>query len=271
MRITIEEIGGRSSGKPYETQEIMAVVMARALRDGEMVGTGAGSAVARAACRLAQLLHAPSLSYLAGGSGAINPYSEPLPASSCDYGNLLCEAVIPIADMINSVGSNRVDVFFCGGLQVDKHGNLNLSLVGDPARPSLRGPGSAALPLLASARRTIIFMPDHNPRSFVEKVSFITAPGFLDGGESWRKVKAEGRYPGDGPALLVSNLGVFDFEEESKAMRLVSLHPNITLEAVIAATGFELIIPPEVPTTSPPNPTELRLLRELDQARLLKG
>ncbi len=269
MQITIEEIGGRR-GKGFETQELMAAVMSRALKDGEMVGTGAGSAVARAACRLAQLLHAPNLSFLAGGSGAYNPYSEPLMPSSCDYSQLLCDAVVPVADVITSITGGKVDLFFYGGLQVDKYGNVNLSLIGDPARPTLRGPGSAALPFMTSARSGIIFMTDHSPRSFVEKVSFITAPGFLDGGESWRAARAEGRIMGNGPTLLVSPLAVLDFEEESKAMRLVSLHPNVTLEQVQAATGFELIIPPDVPTTQPPTPTELRLLRELDQYRLLK-
>ena len=271
MRITIEEIRGRSSGRPYEIQELMAAVMSRALKDGEIAGTGAGSAVARAACRLAQLQHAPNLSYVAGGSGAFNPFSEPLPPSSCDYSNLLCEAVIPLPDLIMTVANGKLDVFFCGGLQVDKHGNLNLSLIGDPAKPILRGPGSAALPFLSAARRTIIFMTDHSHRSFVEKVSFVTAPGFLDGGESWRKAKAEGKILGGGPALVVSPLAVLDFEEESKAMRLVSVHPEVTVEQVQAATGFALVIPPEVPTTVPPTPTELRLLRELDQQHILRG
>src|SRR4051794_29476030 len=111
MRISFEEIRGRSSGRPYETQELMAAVMSRALKDGEIAGTGAGSAVARAACRLAQLQHAPNLSYVAGGSGAFNPFSEPLPASSCDYSNLLCETVIPLPDLIMTVANGKLDVF----------------------------------------------------------------------------------------------------------------------------------------------------------------
>ncbi|HEX2909718.1 MAG TPA: CoA-transferase [Chloroflexia bacterium] len=270
MRISIEEIGGRGS-RAYEVQELMATVLARSLRDGEMVGTGAGSALARAACRLAQLSHAPDLSFVAGGSGAINPLLEPLTASSCDYANLDCEAILPLADVIEMIASGRCDVFCYGGLQVDKFGNVNLSLIGDPDRPQLRGPGSAALPLVANVGRNLIFMTDHSPRSFVEKVAFVTAPGYLDGGESWRKAKAEGNYRGNGPALVVSNLGVFDFEEETKAMRLVSLHPNITLDQLKAATGFELIIPADIPVTPLPDKREQRILRELDSSRLLKG
>lgn len=271
MRITWEEIGPRSS-KPYETQELMAIVMSRQLKNGEAVGTGAGSAIARAACRLAQLRQAPDLSYVAGGSGGINPYLEPLVASSCDYGNLDCEAVLPLLDVISSVAGGKFDTFFYGGLQVDKYGNVNLSVLGDDfAHPKLRGPGSAALPLFSMIQRGIIFMTDHSPRSFVKKVSFRTAPGFLDGGDSWRKARAEGLAPGDGPTLVISNLAVMDFEEESKAMRLVSVHPNITLEQVKAATGFELIIPPNIPVTAPPDAEEIRLLRQIDDAGVLRG
>ena len=100
---------------------------------------------------------------------------------------------------------------------------------------------------------------------------FRTAPGFLDGGDSWRKAKEEGLAPGGGPALVISNLAVMDFEEESKAMRLVSVHPNVTVEQVKAATGFELIIPHSIPITAPPDAEEIRLLREIDDAGLLRG
>lgn len=270
MHISFEEIGGRGLGKPFETPELMAVVMSRHLRDNELVGTGAGSAMARAACRLAQLLHAPGLSYLAGGSGAVNPLLDPLAASSCDYANLLCESTLNLAELISSIPAGRVDVFFYGGLQVDRYGNVNLSVVGDPARPKLRGPGAVALPLVGAARRGVIFMTDHSPRSFVEKVSFVTAPGFLDGPETWEKARAEGQIEGDGPALVVSPLAVLDFEETSRRMRLVSVHPGVTVEQVRAATGFELIIPADVPETIPPTPTEIRLLRDLDAEGLLR-
>jgi len=250
----------------------MAAIMSRQLQNGQTVGTGAGSAVARAACRLAQLTHAPDLTFVAGGSGAVNPYLEPLAASSCDYANLDCEAILPMADLVSTVARGKLELFFYGGLQVDKFGNVNLSLLGDdPARPKLRGPGSAALPLFSQIKHGIIFMTDHSPRSFVEKVSFRTAPGFLEGGDSWRTAKAEGLVLGEGPAMVVSNLAVLDFEEESKAMRLVSLHPNVTLEQLRTATGFELIIPDNVPATAPPSPEELRTLREIDQSRLLKN
>ncbi len=270
MNITFEVISDSRNNKPAPL-EFMACVLSRQLKDGEMAGTGAGSAVARAACRLAQLTHAPNLNYVAGGSGAVNPYLEPLVQSSCDYTNLICESTLAMGEVIGPFAAGKADVFFYGGMQVDRFGNVNLSVIGDFDKPKVRGPGSAALPLLANARRAIIFMTDHSPRTFVEKVAFRTAPGFLDGGDSWRKAKAEGLVKGDGPALVVSTLAVMDFEEDSKAMRLVSVHPGVTVDQVKAATGFELSIPAEVPVTKAPTGQELEILRSLDQDGILRS
>ncbi len=270
MRFSFEEIPSRQS-KSYQPLELMAVLMSRNVKNGEVVGTGAGSAVARAACRLAQLTHAPDLSFLAGGSGAVNPLLDPLTPSSCEYANLDCEAVLPMADVVSSVINGKVNVFFYGGLQVDKFGNINLSLLGeDPQRPKLRGPGSAALPFFSGIPRGIIFMPDHSPRSLVEKVDFITAPGFLQGGESWRAAREQGLVSGNGPALVITNLAVMDFEEQTKSMRLLSVHPGNRIDQVRAATGFELLIEGNIPETLPPTGEELRILREIDRGGLLK-
>jgi glutaconate CoA-transferase subunit B len=262
MQIRLETIDRPRKG--YSILELMACVMSRTLKDGTTVGTGAGSAVARAACRLAQLTHAPNLNYLAGGSGAVNPLLDPLVASSCDYTNYICESVVTMSDVIGSIPTGTTDLFFCGGLQVDRYGNVNLSVIGDYNKPRLRGPGSAALPLMAGARHFIIFMTDHSPRSFVEKVDFRTAPGFLEGGESWRTAKTQDLIRGEGPLLVISPLAVLDFEEESKTMRLLSVHPGKTVEEVGAATGFSLIVPEKMPETIPPSPEELQLLRSFD-------
>jgi glutaconate CoA-transferase, subunit B len=265
MRIEIEEIGGRGGNRPYYPQELMAVVMARALKDGEMVGTGAGSAATRAACRLAQLTHAPNLNFISGGIGAINPYLEPLVPSSSDYANLLCQSVIAISDFVNGFAAGRLDAFFYSGLQVDQYGNVNLNRIGE-----MYGPGAAALPLVAAVKRPMIFMNEHSPRTFVPKVSFITAPGYLDGGEQWDKARTEGKITGGGPALVVSSLAVLDFAPDSHRMRLVSIHPGVTLEQVRENTGFELIVPENVPETVAPTPAEMNILRQIDEGRVLR-
>ncbi len=266
-QIVLEEISG---GNAYSVQELMTTTLAHYLHDGEMVGTGAGSALARAACRLAQLTHAPNLSYVAGGSGAINSELAPLVASSGDYTNLICEAVVPMGDWVGSLSRGGFDTYIATGLQIDKYGNVNLSLLGDQAKSSLRGPGGGVLAMLTATKRIIYFFPNHSPHIFVPKVDFRTAPGFLDGSTSWLKAKADGLYAGSGPALVISNLGVMDFEPETKTMRLIAVHPGVTLQQLQTATGFELVIPPKGAYTSVPTQHELEVLREMDENGLLR-
>lgn len=264
MQIPIEEIGGRGGNRPYYSQELIAVVLSRFLKDGEVVGTGAGSAAARTACRIAQLSHAPSLFFVSGGIGAVNPYLEPLVPSSSDYSNLLCESTLAISEFVNGFAAGRLDVFFYSGLQVDRYGNVNLNRIGE-----MRGPGAAALPLVGAVKRPIIFMNEHSPRTFVEKVAFVTAPGYLDGGEKLAQAQAT-KTLRNGPLAVVSSLAVMDFEPVSHRMRLVSVHPNVTVEEVQAATGFELVMPESVPTTALPTAQEMRLLRQIDEQRILR-
>ncbi|CAA7601107.1 Coenzyme A transferase family I [Acididesulfobacillus acetoxydans] len=252
--------------KAYSAAELMTVVMARHLRDGEVAVMGAVSMIPMAACRLAQETHAPNLSYIAGGSGAVNPRLEPLVFSSCAAENLRADAMLPLPDVILLEGhGKRFDVFFGGGLQIDKYGNCNLVCVGDWHNPLLKGPGTVGLPFLPRAGRAVLYTTAHNARTFVEKVDFNSGPGFLDGPETWL---GQG-LPGEGPALVVTPLCVFDFEERSKVMRLKSLHPGVSREEVVRNTGFRPALPPEVPVTPEPTLSELVILRRLDAAGVL--
>lgn len=240
--------------------QIMAAVIAHALNDGERVVMGANSLIPLAAARLAQLAHAPNLTILTGASGGVNTLVDPLVPSSGDYANLVAEAVLPFPEVLMLQMSGHTDVFFAGGLQIDKRGNCNLAFVGDSSQPSLRGPGSAGLPWAQHSARTIIYTTTHSPRVFVPQVDFVSYPG-------WGKTAAQsGRH---GPDLVVTPLAAMDFTEAGE-MRLVSLHPGVTLEQVAQSTGFDLIVPDgEVPTTQLPTSTELQILRDLDPDGLL--
>ena len=101
-------------------------------------------------------------------------------------------------------------------------------------------------------------MARHDRHAFVPKVDFVCGAGFLDGGDS----RTARGLPEGGPKLVVSPLGVFDFEPKSKAMRIKSLHPGVTLEAVTKATGFALVVDGTPPVTPMPTPEELAILRE---------
>ena len=246
----------------YSTAELMAAVMARQLRDDEVAIMGAVSALPQAACRLAQLTTAPGLWFIAGGSGAVNPHLEPLVASSCDERLLDADAVMPLPDVILLEGRGDViDVFFAGGLQIDPHGNCNLGPVGPWARPTLRGPGGVGLPFVSRAGRVVIYSMSHDRRTFVERVDFVSGPGFTGD---------RAHLPGGGPALIVTPLCTMDFDPVTHRARLVSLHPGVTLAEVLEATGFTPGLREPLEITPPPTPEELAILRRLDPAGLLQ-
>ncbi len=266
----------------YTIGELLAYNLARELRDDDVALTGANNMLPVAACRLAQLTHAPNLTFIGGGGGAINSLVEPLVASSCDYSYLAAEATIALPDLITLQGRpGFISVFFAGGMQVDQYGNCNLSSIGLGPRPTLRGPGAASLPFMATFGRTIIYLAAHTSRIFVPKVDFRTGPGFLSGPEAFADAQAnihspQGVFPrpipltSTGPALVATPLCMLDFDPATRQMSLRSLHPGVTLEQVQQNTGFDLLIPADVPTTPIPTPAIVRQIRAFDTERLLQ-
>jgi glutaconate CoA-transferase subunit B len=239
--------------RSYSSTELMAVAIARALRDGEVVVMGAVPALPLAACRLARALHAPSLSYLVGGSGTVNPDPEALTTQSCDPHLAGGPCTLPLPEVVLLEGRGDVlDVFCAGGLQIDAHGNCNLVCVGDRERPKLRGPGSVGLPFLTAVRRVVAYTFSHTPRTFVERVDFVSGAG----------ARTE---------LVVTPLALLDLDPGSRRLRLASVHPGASVEEVQAQTGFELVVPAVVPETQRPTDVELAELRRLDPAGVLSA
>jgi glutaconate CoA-transferase subunit B len=239
---------------------IMASVISRALKDGERVVMGANSLLPMAAARLAQQTHAPNVIIIAGASGGVNTLVEPLVPSSGDYANLVAEAVLPFPEVLMLQMSGHTDVFFAGGLQIDRYGNCNLAYVGEAQHPTLRGPGSAGVPWAQNSARTILYTTSHTRRVFVPRVDFVSYPG-------WNA--STGGTGRGGPQLVVTPLAVMDFGDGGR-MRLVSLHPGVTVDEVRENTGFDLLMPDaDVPSTPGPSVLELRLLREMDPDALL--
>lgn len=245
--------------------ELMAVVMARHLRDGEVVVMGAVPLLPLAACRLAKARHAPGLWFIVGGSGTVNPEPDGLPGSSCDPRLSPAPCTLPLPDVVLLEGRGDVlDVFCAGGLQIDPYGNCNLVGVGDRARPRLRGPGSVGLPFLPVVRRSILYTLSHSPRTFVERLDFVSGAGHPARDDQRRPYRREG------PSLVVTPMATLDFAPESGRMRLASVHPGVRVEDVVAATGFELVVPASVPQTPPPTEEELAQLRRLDPQGALR-
>jgi glutaconate CoA-transferase, subunit B len=252
-----------TSSAPYTPSELLAVMSARLLRDGETVFAGVGIPLLSAT--LAQRLHAPGLTILFEG-GTIGAFIEPgkLPASTNEQRcTRRANMVLSSTDVLLLLQRGYVDVGFMGGAQIDQYGNLNSSLIGTPERPATRLPGSGGGNDIASLTRMIVAMK-HEKRRFVERVDFVTSPGFLSGGGSRR---AAGLAAG-GMFRVVTDLGLFGFDEASERMKLLALHPGSSADAVQANTGFALPIPAALPVTDPPAENELAVLRHLDPDRL---
>jgi len=150
-----------------------------------------------------------------------------------------------------------------GGAQIDQYGNLNSSFIGDPQHPATRLPGTGGGNDIASLTQMIVAMK-HEKRRFVDRVDFVTSPGFLTGGDSRREA---GLVVG-GMYRVVTDLGILGFEERSKRMRLEALHPGVMADEVQANTGFELLAAADLRVTDPPTENELAVLRDLDPDQL---
>jgi glutaconate CoA-transferase subunit B len=253
----------------YHIDEFMAIILSRDLMDGELGEMGAYSEIPMAACKLARLLHAPNLNWWCSATSYLNP-TGPLHHSSTDHRNIMgAEAVLHMNEAL-FYAVPHYDFFFLGGMQVDRFGNVNLTVIGDWKKPKLRGPGCAALPgVTALPIRSYIYMNRHDTRSFVEELDFVSGVGYLSGGDSRREI---GLPEGGGPCLVVSPLAVMDFEDKTKRMRVKSLHPGISMEEVTQNTGFELVLPETISETPCPKEEEIRVLRkEVDPYGVLRG
>jgi glutaconate CoA-transferase subunit B len=252
------------SADSYSAAELIAILLARELRDGE-VGVAAVSALSIAACLLAQRRHAPSLTFLTT-TGAVNPKPRALYHSPSDARYLHGAEAIGDFYEVFEYCEHGVDVMIYSGMQIDRFGNLNLTWIDADGR-RVRGSGLANVSHAATARRWLIYKTTHTRRDLVERVDFRTAPGHIDGPGA----RARLGLPGGGPTLCVTPLCTFDFDPATAAMRLRSLHPGVTFEEVAARTGFAVARPAELPTTPAPSAEELALLREIDPTGVLRG
>jgi glutaconate CoA-transferase subunit B len=175
-----------------------------------------------------------------------------------------------MADIMETCQRGLIDYTFLGGAQIDAHGNLNSTFIGeDYARPKVRLPGSGGANDLGSLCWRILVMTQHDPRRFVERVDFITTPGFLAGPGAR---EAAGLPAGTGPYKVITDLCVMGFDPQTCRMRVESLHRGVTMDDVRARTGFEIGAADAVSETEPPADRQLHVLRtEVDPHRYIIG
>ena len=248
-------------------QELLAVMASRQLEGVSSVFAGVGVPLLAAA--LARSTHSPDLIIVVeGGSIGLDPKPGMLPISTNEMRTAHRATMLPgITDTFLLAQRGLLEVGFVGGAQIDRHGNLNSSVVGDYIGPRVRLPGSGGANDIITSCRRVIVATMHEPRRFVPKVDFITSPGYLEGGESRREAGLIfGRV-----ARVVTDLGILGFDAESKAMRLEALHPRVTVEQVAENTGFELLMAEEIGVTEGPTEDELGVLRGLEGYRSASG
>jgi len=153
-----------------------------------------------------------------------------------------------------------VDVGFVGAAQIDEYGNINTTYIGDFEHPTVRLPGSGGGNDIVSSAKRIVIIMTHEKRKMVKKLDYLTSPGHLDGPGA----RERAGLLGGGPSLVVTNLCQMDFDPETKRIRLATIHPGVTLQEIKENTGFDLIMPENVPTTEPPTYEELAILRAID-------
>ena len=208
---------------------------------------------------LAQKTHAPDLVILFE-AGGISPRLPEMPISVGDS-RTFYQAVKAggMCDIMEACARGLVDYTFLGGAQIDAYGNLNSTVIGDYEHPKVRLPGSGGANDFASfCWRTMVITPQDR-RRFVEKVDFITTPGWITGGSSREE---SGLPPGSGPYRIITDMAVMGFEETSKRMIVLSLNPGSTQEKVQENCGFELLWADDIRETPPPEEEELKILRE---------
>jgi len=246
--------------KDYTIDEIMTVLMAREVRNDDIMIVGVATPMVWAAFTLAKVTHAPNAiyHYIMGNTFVLEPrqvsllYLEMNTARAYRFQD-------SVECTLESLPSDKLTTIeFFRPAQIDQYGNTNNICIGDWDKPKIRLPGAAGILDFSMfyARGSFLYTPRHDNRTFVptEKLDFISGVGFPDG-----KISICG---GSGPQCVITNLAYLDFDDTTRRMRIKSIHPGVDIETVKKSTGFELVIPESLKETIPPKKKEIELLRE---------
>ncbi|MBB2898977.1 CoA-transferase subunit beta [Pseudomonas sp. AS2.8] len=245
----------------FTTNEMMTVAAARRLGNGSVCFVGIG--LPSTAANLARLTHAPDV-VLIYESGPIGAKPSVLPLSIGD-GELAetADTVVPTGEIFRYwLQGGRIDVGFLGAAQVDRFGNINTTVIGDYHQPKVRLPGAGGAPEIAGSAKEVLIILKQSHRSFVDKLAFITSVGFGEGGDHRQQLGL----PGKGPTAIITDLCIMEPEAGTHEFVVTALHPGVTREQVVAATGWAIRFADQVATSAAPTATELDALRDL-QAR----
>jgi glutaconate CoA-transferase, subunit B len=228
----------------YTPEELMAVTVAREVRDFETVGVGAVSPIPAAGCILAKHMNAPHSTLIILDCAEYYPF----PAGS--------------SELHFMAQRGELDLFFLSGIQIDRQGNFNLHVIGDYNSPTVRMAGAYGSAMLYyMAHRVILFRDQHTKRVFVEKVDFVTGAG----------VTPENVYREGGPALVITPKAVLGWSKIAGEWTLEKFQPGSSVEDVKDNTGFTLPVSSAVHMNPKPTAEELHILRTLVKEKMTRS
>lgn len=252
---------GEKYASDYSLSELLVATAARQINDGDVVFVGVG--IPGLAAGLAKLTHAPNI-VMAMESGSIGsqPYRVVLGiGDNACVENAICTT--SLWRLFSDQQRGFFDLGMVGGAQVDKYGNVNSTVIigkGTYHRPQIRLPGSGGANDIASSARKTIILINMEKRRFLERVDYITSPGYLEGFDSREKAGL----PGGGPEAIITDKCVMRFDPVSKEAYVDSLHPGVTVEEVRSLVSWELKLASHVKETEPPTEEQVKITRILD-------
>jgi glutaconate CoA-transferase, subunit B len=238
--------------------ELQTIAAARRLTDARSVFIGVGRP--STAAILARMVHNPDLVlvYESGTIGA-KPFHIPLSIGDGELAET-ADVVVSVPEMFNYwIGPGRIQIAFLGAAQVDRHANLNSTVIGDYAHPATRLPGAGGAPEIAASCEEVVVIAPHTERTFVERLDFRTTVGYGDGPDTRKQLGFRGR----GPTAVITDLGVLEPDRVSKELVLTQIHPEVELDEVKEKTGWQLRVADDLRVTDPPTDEERRGLQEL--------
>jgi glutaconate CoA-transferase subunit B len=242
----------------YTAAEQMVISAAREIRDNDIVYVGVG--LPMQAGLLAKNYNAPHCVIIIE-NGIVRSNLFPIPAATDTLGSQSFADQLSGLFYVMCLGqAGYINTGFLGAGQIDRFGNLNDTCVGDYHKPIHRWPGSGGgNDIMSSCARTIVIL-EQDKRRFLEKVDFITCPGYLDGKPGRRE--EIGLRPNTGPSAVITNLGIYEFKDREMVLKSVHTGIGVTLEKVKAETSWDLKISNDLNDTKPPTEEELRIYRE---------
>jgi glutaconate CoA-transferase subunit B len=252
----------------YNLREYLAYLGAMALEDKKAVFVGTGLPII--AAMLAQKTHAPNL-LIMFEAGGIGPYLPELPISVGEsrtfHKGLIATSM---HDIMSLSQQGYINYGFLGAAQMDRYGNINTTVIGNHDHPKTRLPGSGGAADVGSfSRKLIIIAAKQSKQTFVNRVDFLTTAGYLTGNGAREKA---GLPRDTGPYRVITQLGVYGFQDETKELKVISLHPNETLATVQANSSFPIYVPDEIQSSPTPPQEYLKILRrEIDPMGIVIG